>query len=377
MKKYKALILILTASVLFTACSEKEPEMKNDNVGDKDDIIVTAKQFEVAGMKLGKITQQNFSERVRVTGRIDVPPEYKADVSVYYGGSVKKIHLLPGQKVEKGETLFTLENPDYVEMQQNYLIAKSKLGYLKSEYERQKELLSENVSSQKKFAKAEADYFSVLADFNALDKKLRLLNINPENLNVNAIRTYSAIKAPISGYVTAVNITRGEYISPNEVAVSIISTKHLHLELNVFEKDILKIKKGQKIRFTFPDNNSSYYEAEVFLVGKSVDESDKTINVHGHLVNDKDAVNFVPGMYVEAEILVDEILKPALPSDAVVNVDDVNYVLVKKSYDNGEYIFRKEKVKIGLSNDGYTEILNADDFGTKEIVVKGAFNLIQ
>ena len=150
MKKNMMIALFILTPVLFFACTSENPEAgKNGNTGAAEaeqtqkEITVTAAQFEMAKMELGKITRQVFSERIQVTGMMDVPPEYKADVSVYYGGTVKDVRLLVGQDVQKGQVLFILENPGYVQMQQDYLNAKSRLSYLKTEYERQKELFKE------------------------------------------------------------------------------------------------------------------------------------------------------------------------------------------------------------------------------------------
>ncbi len=196
-------------------------------------------------------------------------------------------------------------------------------------------------------------------------------------LDNNTITTSALIKAPISGNITEVNITKGEYLSPNEVAIAIINTEHMHLELNVFEKDIFKIKKGETIKFTQPDNRTTVYEAEVFLVGKSVNTVDRTINIHGHLKDETQESNFIPGMYIEAEILVGEVSRPAINEDAVVNVEDKYFVMVKKSSDKDAYNFIQREVKIGKTIDGYTQILNADEFNNDvEFVIKGAFNLI-
>lgn len=328
-------------------------------------------------MELEQITEKSFSDRILTTGMIDVPPEQHAAVSVYYGGTIKNLHLLVGENIKMGQTLFSLENPEFIEMQQDYLNAKNSLKYLKNEYERQKKLYSENVSSEKKYLKAEADYFTVRSNFEALGKKLQLLNYNISDLNYNSIKTSAKIVAPISGIITEVNITKGEYLSPNEVAVAIVNTEHVHLELNVFEKNIHKIQKGQTIRFSLPDGKHDSKEAEVFLVGKSVNSVDRSINIHGHLKDESHEFNLIPGMYIEAEILVDEVIRPALSSDAVVNIEDNYFVLLKNISNKEHYTFVIKEVKIGRTINGYTEILNADEFlGDSEFVSKGAFNLI-
>ena len=381
MKSIKFIMKIAVTALLLASCSgnknETDDSTKTQNNSGEIIVTLTAEQFNITQMALGKVTPQLFSDRIQSTGMLDVPPEYKAAVSAYYGGTVKNLHLLVGQTVKKGATLFTLENPDYIQMQQDYLSAKSKLKYMQAEYNRQKTLLKENVASGKKYLKAESDYKTMQADVNALSKKLRLLNINAEHLTSDNITTYSEVKAPIGGFITRVNITRGQYLSPNEVAVAIVNTEHMHLELNVFEKDITKVKKGQPIRFRLPENGTRYFEGEVFLTGRAVYPESRGINVHGHLKNEIQEKQFIPGMYIEAEILVDQVRRPALPSDAVVELDGTYYVLLKKAFSHNTYTFVQQRVQVGVSNYGYTQILNADVLGDSEVLIKGAFDMIQ
>ena len=381
MKFHKITLSIVLLTIFIFSCGEQTSNetVMNSNIPESGEnlIKITKEQFNTSGMKLGKITKQTFSERIQVAGMLDVPPEYKVAVSVFYGGTVKNVNLLEGKKVRKGDVLFALQNPKYIEMQQNYLTAKAKLSYLKSEFERQKILLKDNVTSKKKYLKAESEYLTILAQMEALDKELRLINIVPEHLDYSNIRSYVSVKSPISGNIAKVNITKGQYLDPNSVAVEIVSTEHIHLELKVFEKDINKIQKGQTIIFSLPDNNKQQYKAEVFLVGKAVDVTDRTINVHGHLKNEKDKLHFIPGMYIQAEIQVNEEESYALPSDAIVNVGNNYFILVKKSSTDNFYNFNKFQVTVGRVNNGFTEILNSNQFeDTAEVVIEGAFNLI-
>lgn len=380
MKNIK-IIYILTIILFLSACSEKDgknPEPDNAVTETADnEIVITNEQFSIASMQLGKIIENSFAERILVTGITDVPPKFKADVSVFYGGTVKLVNLLVGQYVKKGDILFTMENPDYVQMQQDYLVAKNQLDYLKNEYERQKKLHTENVASQKKYGKAKSDYYTVLTNYKALEKKLELIGFNPHKLDYNTISATTFIKAPISGHITQVNITRGMLLNSNEVAVSIVGSEHIHLELKVFEKDIKKVKEGQTIRFNLPDNSLKIYEGVIFLVGKTVNEKDRSVNVHAHLKNESQTPDFIPGMYIEGEILVNETQSPALPTDAIVTIENKNYVLIKKSFDGNKYVFEKREIKTGIINHGLVKIIDAKGLEDAEIVIKGAFNLIQ
>jgi len=384
MKFQKLIKITIGVSILlFAACDNKQDDnmmlKNNSKLKDKAELVyVTTEQFNASGMKLGKMTEKTFADKIQATGMMDVPPEYKAAVSFYFGGTVKDIHLLVGQSVKRGQTLFTLVNPKYVQIQQDFLSAKSSMRYLKAEYERQQELFSENVSSKKKYLKAEMKYFTVRSKFEALSKNLQLLNIDPASLTFNTISSSVRVKAPISGFITEVNITKGESLSANDVAVQIINTEHMHIELSVFEKDINKIKKGAIITFTLPDSKSKKYEAEVFLVGKTVGSNDRTINIHGHLKDESSESNFIPGMFIDAEILTDEINGFALPSNSIVDIEGDHFVLVLNTLKNNKYSFTKRNVKVGKTTNGFTQILNPEEFSKEDkLVIEGAFNLIQ
>jgi len=373
---------VLAACLLIlSSCSSKpSPETVSDSAMDtpsESTYELSSKQFESSNMELGKMAMGTFHQVVKANGMFDVPPENRATVSCYFGGTVKEIHLLPGEKVRKGQVLFRLENPEYVQIQQDYLEAKGQLAYLKSDYERQKNLAVDNVTSQKNYLKAEADYTVTRVRFESLSKKLELMNIEVKGLTAEKMQTTIAIMSPIDGYVTEVAISRGAYLNPSDMAVSIVNTDHLHLELKIFEKDLAKVRVGQPIEFQIQDDQSKKYQATVHLVNKTVDMDKRTVNIHGHLMDEKLTSYFTPGMYVEANILTKSDSSWSLPKDALVDIAGRFYVMVLQKSSESSYSFEKKEVITGASDSNQIEVLNFKDFpeGT-QFLVKGAFNLI-
>src|SRR5690606_31969487 len=145
----------------------------------------------------------------------------------------------------------------------------------------------------------------------------------------------AALYAPIAGSITQVNVSIGQYVSPSEIIMEIVNTDHIHVELSVFEKDVMNIKKGQKIQFKIPEVSKEYFEAEVYLVGASIDPQSRTIRVHGHLHDDENH-NLAVGMFVEADILTQDKMLPSLPDGAVIEQDDKYFVLVLDKEEKGE-----------------------------------------
>jgi cobalt-zinc-cadmium efflux system membrane fusion protein len=143
------------------------------------------------------------------------------------------------------------------------------------------------------------------------------------------------------------------------------------------EKDLSKVHAGQPIQFSIQEDSSRQYEATVHLVNKNVDHDNRTIGIHGHLLDTKLNDKFNPGMYVEADIYTASETKASLPQEALVDVDGQFYVLVLASSSDGNQRFKKKEVKTGFSSKGYVEILNTEDFNSEtEFLIDGAFNLI-
>ncbi len=380
MKSPRILLYLSIFIVILVGCNEQEviDENSDNNNLASEDVFVSKEQYKVAGIELAKLTKQEFSEKIFATGSVDLPPQNKAFVGSYFGGTVSKINLLVGDKVRKGQLLFKLINPEFISIQEDFLKGKSSLKYLKSEFERQKELLAENISSKKTYLKAEMEYFTTRSQYQALIQKLNLLNIDHNELVDSNISKSVNIVSPLNGYISVINISLGQVLNANEAAIEVVDPDHLHLELNVFEKDISKISEGASVIFSLPDMKNETFTAKVVLVGKTVDPENRTIRIHCHFEDESIVNRLIPGMFINANILVDNDIAFAFASEGIIDVEGEFYSLFLKEKNDDGYIFTKRKLSIGRSSDLFSEIINHDEFPSNaEIIAKGAFNLIQ
>lgn len=369
------LVLVMVSLISCDASNKSETSDSNDPSENAatDSITITESQFKASNMALGKLTLQDFSTSIKANGMFDVPPQNKAAVSAYFAGYVKNITLLPGDVVKKGQVLFTMENPEYVQVQQDFLEAKGRLNYLKSDYDRQKLLVDDQVTSQKNFLKAESEYKVTLVQFQSLKKKLGLMNINSNTLTGENISSVISVLSPLSGFATSINASKGIFLNPSDVAMTITNTDQLHIELKIFEKDLPAVKVGQSIKIMLQNEPGKVYEGKVHLINRAINAAERTIDIHGDLVNKDDAKLFAPGMYLVANILTSTKKLLALPQESVANIENDFFVLVKQNTTS----FKRIPVKIGETYNGYVQILNAEDFDANaEFLTKGAFNLI-
>jgi RND family efflux transporter MFP subunit len=354
------LTLVLLATIFTYSCGQQSSEIAGIEISkassEEGTIMLTSDQFNSMNMAWGKMDTSQFSEEITVQGAVRVPVENMQEVTTFYGGYVSGMELLEGQSV--------------------YLEAKSQLSYLKAEYDRQKTLFGEQIASQKNYLKAEADYQGTRAKAESLKRQLGLLRINGEELQPESIRSKVPIYSPIAGFVTAINVVPGAYIQPRDVAVSLMSKEHLHMELVVFEKDVTRIKKGQVVEVRIPEISSETLIAEVFMVGQSINEA-RQINVHADLKDESKESMLVPGMFIEAIIHTDPQEGMSIPQMAVIESDDKRYVLVLREKKENGFSLEKIEVQTGKLVNGKIEILAGSKLSaTDQILIKGGFNLL-
>lgn len=352
-----------------TAILEAIPE---DIVELRDD------QIKLAKVELGTIEMQSVGNILKVNGIISVAPQNLATVCMPLGGFIKSTTLLPGNAVSKGQSLAVIENQEFVDIQQNYLEAKNKLTYAKAEFDRHTDLYKNDVYSEKNVQQVTVEYRNLMALVKSLEQKLLLIGIRAEMLNEENISSTVNLISPINGFLKTVNINIGKYVSPTDVLFEIVNSEKLFLELTLFEKDADKVASGQKIKF-FINNESEDHEAMITQTGNSIN-NDKTFRVYATVTSS--CKNLWSGMYVNAYIEESVSKVTALPSEAIVNFDDKDYIFVfnKNKEELGQPFteYRIIEVKKGISASGYTEIKVPEgfDINSAKVVVKGSYNLL-
>lgn len=257
--------------------------------------------IDTASQKVDAVTSATSRpNQVSFNGTIIVPPQRQATVALTLGGVVNQMSLLPGQHVQKGALLATLENPEFIELQQTYLDSHAQTEYLRAEYERQKKLSSEQAASQKKFQQSKADYLSMKSRLEGAAGQLSLLGIQPESLLTSGIQPLLQVKAPISGYVGSLRINAGKYVQPGEALCEIIDKSAPMLCLTTYEKDLPNMREGSPVQFRVNGMGKTVFNAVVVSIGQEVDEVNRSLEVYARI---KDAnPQFRPGMYVTARI---------------------------------------------------------------------------
>lgn len=366
----KNIILIFGLLFLF-ACSSKKVEEANNTPVVANQLVLSDAQIKSAGIQLGKIQQKTISSTIKVNGKIDVPPQNMVSVSMPLGGYLKTTKLLPGMKVGKGEVIATMEDLQYIQLQQEYLMAKSKLQYAEAEYLRQKDLNQSKASSDKVFQQAQMDYTTQKVSMSALAEKLKLINIDPKSLSEGNLSKAVNIYSPIDGFVSKVNINIGKYVNPSDILFELVNPSDIHLNLKVFEKDLEKLFIGQKLIAYNNNQPDKKHPCEIILISQDI-SVDRTAEVHCHFLDyDK---TLLPGMYMNADIEVQVKSAAVINDDAIMSYEDKEFVFVSK----GNKVFEMQEVKKGVSENNFTEItfVKESPAAKDSIVTVGAYSLL-
>jgi len=369
--KNKLIITLLLGLII--ACKPSTTQTDSVEKEPLNTVKLNEAQLINAQLSTGKLEQKTMSNKLKVNGKISIPVQNAISVSAPLGGYLKWTSLSEGKQIRKGEIIATLEDQQYIQIQQDYLSAKAQFPGIEKEYFRQKSLNTNKATSDKIFENAEAMYLSQKILIKSLSEKLKLIQINPEQLNETNLSRNINIYSPINGFVRTVKTTIGSYVSPTEVLFELTNPSDFYLALTVFEKDINKLKIGQEIIAYSNQSNQEKITGKIQTIGKDI-SAERSLTVYCKF--NKIDQSLIPGMYMNAEIDVASSLEYVIPNEAIVKNAGKEYVFLQLTPNT----FKMTEVTSGTSNNGQTSINfpNSENSISAEgvFVKKGAYTLL-
>lgn len=367
----KNTVIFLLTLLLLNSCSSGKVDETEIAVSNQTEVNLTQLQLKEANIQTGKLDRRTISTTLKLNGKIDVPPQNMVSVSIPLGGFLKSSKLLPGMPVKKGEILAVMEDQQYIQLQQDYLTAKSKLIYFEKEYTRQKDLNQNKASSDKVFQQTEMDFKTQKIACSALAEKLRLINVNPELLTEDNLSRSVNVYSAIDGFVSKVNVNIGKYVNPSDVLFELINPEDIHLNLKVFEKDLEQLSIGQKLAAFNNNQPDKRYGCEIILISQDL-SPDRSAEVHCHFEKYDKAL--LPGMYMNAEVEVSASNELCINTDAIVNFEGRDFVFIESEPKK----FKLVEIVKGGSQTGFTSIKAVREVQLEQwpVVTKGAYLLL-
>lgn len=354
-------IIYILAIFLVLSCKEETDKEEKQESGTAQltqaapvkEAMLSQQQFDALNIKIDTLTTRLMSGYVRANGELEVPPQSEATVTPVIGGNVTAIRVIEGEVVDRGDVLSYIEHPEIIQVQTRYMNAVNSLNFQEKEFNRQKKLYEAGVGSGETFQRAEAELLSFKGQVVGLKAQLQQLNINPELVRNGNIQKRVPILSPIDGAVQAVNIKIGQFVQAQTEMFHIINTEHVHVDLMVFEKDVSKVKKGQKVFFSIESLPDTELEAEIISVSKNFEQDPKAVHVHAEIINRPD--NLVPGMYVSGRIALDNQQTKALPESAIVRDGEKFYAFTAEE-EGDAWSFKPVEIVTGTEQGEWVEI---------------------
>ncbi len=324
--------------------------------------------------------KRNISKGIYVTGVLELAPQDKADISPILGGVVNKLYVFEGDVVKKGQILLTLSNPDFIQLQQDFITNLHEFKFKEQEYHRQKKLYEEKVGSGREFQRVTSEYRTSKSTSEALKVKLEMLGLNIEKITQGEIFKTMNIVSPIKGIVSLVETNIGAYVEPLSKVFEIVDNDKVHADFMVYEKDISQVKKGQKVLFTTSSLPDIVLDSEIYAISPAFEENPKAVHIHSK-INTKHKI-LTSGMYIQGKIIVEDILTNVLPEQAIVREDEKSFIFVKlenNHHNDDDHNFEFEQIEVitGIISDGYIEIKLLNPLPKNaQIAEKGAYYLL-
>lgn len=338
-----------------------------------DEVHLTVEQAQNIALTFEAITPRKIRSLVKLSGRVELPPAGKAFASSSLQGKVTSVHVIAGQVVRKGQRLFTIENLDIVDWQEQIKIRQAELEFLKKELARQRQLNEEEIAPTKNYESLEAKKLQYEASINANLAKLATMGITPSE----DIQSRFSIVAPAAGIVQHLLVSNGQFVDASTPLAEIINNQHLHLHLVAFGVDVTVLDKDQILNFFVQSRPNHLLQAKIMWINAMVDQDDNSYDVHAEIIDDHKDLS--AGEFVEARVINQEQSVNTVPLEAV-NIDKgLHYIFAREDATTEEIHFKKLQVQIGESDLGYVEILPLDplpELGKSIIAVQGSFFLM-
>jgi len=305
------------------------------------------------GVRSKKSSKQSISRHINALGRVDFNEERMARLHPKTSGWIEKLHVdETGKPVKKDAVLLSIYSPNLVAAQREYLVALKNWESL----------------SNKSPARIRESTKTLLDS--ALDR-LELLDVPAHQLKelkeTRKVRKYLHIHSPFAGTVMNIGAREGQYITPKDELYMIADLQKIWVFVDVYEDEMAWVKLGDEVDMKVRAAPGELFTGKVGFIYPYLEGKTRTIRVRLEFDNKNNLLK--PGMF--ANVLLRTDTQPAaivVPSSAVVRSGNSDQVFIVRSPGK----FEPREVLLGLSANGYTQILNGLDEGT-EVVTSSTF----
>lgn len=338
-----------------------------------EDAAVELSDKQADAVKVGQVASRDFTLLKTAVGTIGFNENMLVQVFSQYPGKIIKASYNVGDDVRQGDVLFTIDSPDLLQAESSLLASAGVLELQRRNLARTTNLLKAGGSAQKDVDQATSDEQTAEGNYRAARNSVRIFGKTDEEIDqILATRKVDStllVPSPISGRVVARSAAPGLLTQPGNAPApyQIADLSTMWMVANVIETDAPAYKLGQDVEVRVPAYPDRTFRGRVTTLGSSIDP-----NTHRQLVRSEiaDPEHLLrSGMYASFIIRVGEpVRSAAVPANGVVREGD-GTMTVWVTTDIRR--FTKRTVKVGLQQDGWSQILDGLQAG-ETVVTDGA-----
>lgn len=379
--KKRVVLLMACLAILPLLCAGGEPAKSPEGAAASPGVQAASAQgvvrlseaaLEMAEVKLAPVETHQGRCVLKAMGKFLAPQAQTAIVSYSFPGRVAEVRAKVGDWVEKGQTVVLLESQEVGEAKSEFFKAVAALELAKVNLDRETRLLQNGIGVKKGLLAAQADHKLAQANAEAAEKKLHVLGFSEECVKeittAHEINPTVTLVAPISGKVVASKAILGAMVDQSTEILTIIDPRSLWADAEIYEKDLAKVKIGQKVEIAVPAYGEELFRGAVSHIGDLVDEETRTITVRAEVSNQDQRLK--PGMFADVCVLRNGIEPMVMvPAAAVLEEGKRKIVFVKQ--DDG---FLRREVETNAVEGDQVQIVKGLKAG-EQIVVQGNHQL--
>lgn len=256
------------------------------------------------------VIEKALHETITVYGQVQADPDAVLTLSLSRAGLVTRVSVRLGQRVKRGDALLEFSTSPTARME--YIQASNAVDYAQIELARQKRLLTEQMSTKAQVDAAQKGLADSQSTLQALQKQ-------------GKGNAFEKLLAPIDGIVTKINITQGDRVPADTIALALASEDRLIVQLGAEPEDIHLLKPGMPV--TLKSVFVAGYEAKTQLreIHAMINPATRLVDILAPIPADK-TENLVLGSYMSAELELNRHKGIAVPRSAVLEDKQGQYV---------------------------------------------------
>lgn len=278
---------------------------------------------QLAYLKIEPVVASQVPLLEALQGRVAYNEDATSRITAPINGRVTKIHAQLGDHVKAGQSLLTLDAPDYAQANAEAHRAVADLRLKKAAFERAKMLFEGEVLARK-------DMEAVSGDLEQSSIEVERTRARLNNLGTVGNEGF-VLRSRVGGVVTERQVNPGSEVRSDAPGALFVVSDPAHLWVNVEvpEKDLGKIHVGQSLRVESEAYSGESFTAKVLLIGKVLDPATRRVTVRCSVDNREEKLK--PEMFVRATLLGGETSLPHVPNTALVTEGVQNYLFVERT----------------------------------------------